>query len=39
LVARFQLVSNGENQNDILVREPAILGDVAELAIVSRVMV
>jgi hypothetical protein len=32
LVARFQLMSNGEDQNDIFVREPAIFGDVAELA-------
>ena len=31
-VTRFQLMSNGENQNDICVGEPAIFGHVAELA-------
>jgi hypothetical protein len=31
-VTYFQLMSNGENQNDVFVREPAIFGYVAELA-------
>ena len=31
-VTCFQLMSNGENQNDIFVRDPAIFGQVAELA-------
>ena len=31
-ITRFELMSNGENQNDVFVREPAIFGYVAELA-------